>query len=111
MMHEASHIFATTDHDHSFFTDHEEIDYSSLEAMAGHSHEALEALKELLEANQQSNQDSEAALNFQFDKHLSIIADFEVKVFSICTIKKQWVYIPLQPKWCPNSFLPPPKSV
>jgi len=57
-LHEVSHVLAPKTHHHNFASDHEAIDYSSLEAMAGHSHEALEALKELLKANQPDEQES-----------------------------------------------------
>ena len=111
VLHEASHMLAPKTHHHSFLADHEEVDYSSLEAMAGHSHEALEALKELLEANQEDDENSRAPFDFKFDKHLSADDNFEIKPTEILTTKNQWAYFSMKTKWCPNQHLPPPKSV
>ena len=111
LFHEASHIFAPKTHHHNFSSDHVGVDYSSLEAMAGHSHEALEVLKVLLENNSQSEHDTGTTPDFKLNKHLPIAIDFVIQQTPIDNVKKQWAYLFGQSKWSPTQQLPPPKNV
>ncbi|TXK07358.1 hypothetical protein [Flagellimonas aequoris] len=91
-LHEVSHFMGPKTHHHSFFAEQEEVDYSSLEAMAGHSHEALEALKELLQANQQDEQESQDTISFKFDKHFVERQDIVFGHILSTNTKTHWVY-------------------
>ena len=91
-LHEVSHFMGPKTHHHSFLAEHEEVDYSSLEAMAGHSHEALEALKELLNTNQQDEQESKNTNVFKFDKHIAEKHDIAINHITFHIAKKHWLY-------------------
>ena len=60
--------------------------------MAGHSHEALEALKELLQANQQDEQESQDTISFKFDKHFVENQDIVFEHILSTNTKTHWVY-------------------
>lgn len=109
-LHEVSHIWIPKSHHHSFTSDHEAVDYSSLEAMAGHSHEALEALKDLLGANQQDEQDSKDKISLKLDKHFVeetyLTSEINFLVFAI----NNWVYQDKVFSWCHSVTTPPPQN-
>lgn len=91
-LHEVSHIMGPKIHHHNFASDHEAIDYAPLEAMAGHSHEALEALKGLLEANQPNEPESKGEIGIELDKHLLEEVHFvHEKVFAMVR-NNNWEY-------------------
>lgn len=108
-LHEVSHVMAPKTHQHNFASDHEAIDYSSLEAMAGHSHEALEALKDLLEANQPDEQESKGDFSLKLDKHFieetHITPEISTSIFS----KSDWSYQNITSFWCQGVTTPPPQ--
>ena len=108
-LHEVSHIMAPKSHHHNFASDHEAIDYSSLEAMAGHSHEALEALKDLLQANQTDGQESKDDVSFKLDKHFiqetHILPEISLSIIS----KSDWAYQSITSFWHQGVSTPPPQ--
>ena len=108
-LHEVSHLMSSKTHHHTFASDHETIDYSSLEAMAGHSHEALEALKDLLEANQQDEQESKDDISLKLDKHFGeethIVSEIRTSIIS----KSDWAYQNITSFWCQGVTTPPPQ--
>lgn len=115
VLHEASHALDAGTHQHggeghhSFFTDHQTIDYSSLEAMAGHSHETLEALKALLQATESEKQESKDEFSFKLDKHL---VDEVIITSGINTVpigNRNWAYQSMTSFWCQNITTPPPQ--
>ena len=109
-LHEVSHVMTPNTHNHSFLSDHEAIDYSSLEAMAGHSHEELEILKDLLQVNQQDKGEPKVETSFKLDKH--IVKETNVK-FKINTSEDgniHKIYQDVTPFWCPNVSTPPPQN-
>lgn len=70
LLHETSHLLGTQSHHHSFLN-HEDTEYANLEALAGHSHETLEALKEMLGIDLTDDQEPEPAIHFEFDEHIT----------------------------------------
>jgi hypothetical protein len=108
-LHEVSHILSPKMHHHNFASDHEAINYSSLEAMAGHSHEALETLKDLLEANQPDEQESKDKISLKLDKHFVE----ETRIASEIAIRpigqSNWGYQTLTSLWCQQLTTPPPQ--
>lgn len=108
-LHEVSHVMAPKTHHHNFASDHEAIDYSSLEAMAGHSHEALEALKDLLEANQPDEHESKDNISLKLDKHIveenQIASEINTSIIS----KSDWTYQRQTSFWCQGVTTPPPQ--
>lgn len=108
-LHEVSHAFTTKAHHHSFALDHEAIDYSSLEAMSGHSHEALEALKELLEANQPDEQESKDEISFKLDKHLIEETRVTSELTTLPLQNREWVYQSKSSFWFQSVITPPPQ--
>ncbi len=109
-LHEVSHIFATKTHHHGFASNHEAIDYySSLEAMAGHSHEALEALKELLEANQPDEQESKDEISLKLDKHFVEEGKITTQIYTVPVVNNHWAYQNLTSFWCQGVTTPPPE--
>ncbi|MEY8780282.1 hypothetical protein AB9K32_07625 [Allomuricauda sp. XS_ASV26] len=108
-LHEAAHIWAPETHYHGFASDHETIDYSSLDAMAGHSHEALEALKELLVANQPDKQESKGDFSLKLDKHFFEDAQRTLKLHSWTVNRGHWAYIDLTSLWSQGITTPPPQ--
>gem|GEM_PF-5004868 len=109
-LHEVSHFMGPKTHHHSFFAE-EEVDYSSLEAMAGHSHEALEALKELLNANQQDEHESKNTVVFKFDKHVVEKHDIAIDHITFHTAKKHWLYHNMTSVGYLGITTPPPRLV
>ncbi|MBO0324321.1 hypothetical protein J0X14_18580 [Muricauda sp. CAU 1633] len=109
-LHEVSHAFTKKTHHHGFASDHETIDYSSLEAMAGHSHEALEVLKDLLEANRPHEQESKDEISFKLDKHLAekTGATPETPITLPVGIRN-WAYQNLTSFWFQSVTTPPPQ--
>ena len=110
VLHEVSHLLAPKTHHHGFFTDHEAVDYSPLEAMAGHSHEALEDLKNLLEANYPDEKGVEGLSGFKFHKHFQTQSDFEIFVTSFKDKKAKWFFFSTESNGFPQTHLPPPKN-
>ncbi|MBO0331284.1 hypothetical protein [[Muricauda] lutisoli] len=108
-LHEVSHIVSPETNHHHFATDREAIDYSSLEAMAGHSHEALEALKELLEAHQPDEQESKDGISFKLDKHVSEEISLQHEIGLLPVGNNNWAYQSITPFWCQNVTTPPPQ--
>ncbi|RUA11224.1 MAG: hypothetical protein DSY83_16920 [Flavobacteriia bacterium] len=108
-LHEASHLFVPKTHHHSFASDHEAIDYSSLEAMAGHSHEALEALKDLLEANQPDEQGSKGGISLKLDKHFVQEARSTSEEKTLPVSDSNWVYQCITSFWSQSVTTPPPR--
>lgn len=116
VLHEASHALDAGTHQHggegyhNFFTDHQTIDYSSLEAMAGHSHEALEALKDLLEANQPDEQESKDEVTFTLDKHFVEETRIASEIYVLRAGNGNWAYQDITPFWYQGVITPPPKN-
>ncbi|MEC8832738.1 MAG: hypothetical protein VX772_10295 [Bacteroidota bacterium] len=108
-LHEVSHVLAPKTHHHNFASDHEAIDYSSLEAMAGHSHEALEALKELLEANQPDKQESKDEISLKLDKHFAEETIMTPKLITSPILDSNWAYQCLTSFWYRSITTPPPQ--
>ncbi|GLU42846.1 hypothetical protein Musp01_04700 [Muricauda sp. NBRC 101325] len=108
-LHELSHVLSSKTHQHGFASDHEEIDYSSLEAMAGHSHEALEAIKELLQANEPDEQESQDDINLKLDKHISEEISVNSKIVVETIRKGNWAYQNMTSFWCLSVDFPPPQ--
>ncbi|MFC4218898.1 hypothetical protein [Flagellimonas marina] len=108
-LHEVSHIIGPKTHHHSFTNDHEDIDYSSLEAMAGHSHEALEALKELLKVNEPDEQESKDDISLKLDKHLSDETTVDSKIITLPISYDNWAYQSMTSFWCLSVISPPPQ--
>lgn len=116
VLHEASHALDAGTHQHGneghhgFFADHQTIDYSSLEAMAGHSHEALEALKDLLEANQSDGQQSKDEVLFTLDKHFVKETSIPSAIYTLQVNNRNWKYQGITSFWCQSVTTPPPKN-
>ncbi|NDV17278.1 hypothetical protein GO009_14735 [Muricauda sp. TY007] len=108
-LHEVSHVLAPKTHHHNFTSDHEAIDYSSLEAMAGHSHEALEALKQLLEANQSNEQESKDDISFKLDKHFVEETHVSTEIKTLPITERNWVYRSSTSFWDVGVTTPPPQ--
>lgn len=108
-LHEVSHIMSPKTHHHGFASDHESIDYSSLEAMAGHSHEALEALKDLLEANKPDEQKSKDGISLKLDKHFVQEARSTSEVKTLPVSDSNWVYQCITSFWSQSVTTPPPR--
>lgn len=108
-LHEVSHVLAPKTHHHNFVSDHEAIDYSSLEAMAGHSHETLEALKELLEANQPDEQESKNDVSLKLDKHLVEEPHISSEIYTSPLFKNHWACQSLISFWYRSVTTPPPQ--
>jgi len=96
-------------HHHTFASDHETIDYSSLEAMAGHSHEALEALKDLLEANQQDEQKSKDDISLKLDKHFVEEIQIVPEINTLIDSNRLRTYQNITSFWCQGVTTPPPQ--
>jgi hypothetical protein len=108
-LHEVSHMMAPKSHHHNFASDHKAIDYSSLEAMAGHSHEALEALKDLLEANPTDEQESKDDIILKLDKHFLEEIHIPSNGYASITSKSEWAYQNITSFWCQVVSTPPPQ--
>ena len=108
-LHEVSHILAPKSHHHNFTSGHEAIDYSSLEAMVGHSHEALEALKDLLVANQKDKQESKDDFSLKLDKHVVEETHVPSKIDTSIASKSDWAYQRKTSFWCEGVSTPPPQ--
>ncbi|MDC6384002.1 hypothetical protein D2V93_16560 [Flagellimonas taeanensis] len=108
-LHEVSHFWGPKTHQHSFFAGHEAVDYSSLEAMAGHSHEALEVLKTLLEANQPDDQQSTDDIQLQLDKHFVDEVGVVFQMFPIAIANEHWVRPNSFFSWSQGVTTPPPQ--
>lgn len=108
-LHEVSHILVAKTHHHNFTSDHEIIDYSSLEAMAGHSHEGLEALKELLEANQPDEQESNDDTRLKLDKHFPEKISLQHEIHWLPVGNNNWTFQGRTPLWCQSVTTPPPQ--
>ncbi|MBD0778368.1 hypothetical protein HPE56_11240 [Maribacter sp. ANRC-HE7] len=109
-LHEVSHIIGPKIHHHNFASSHERMDYSSLEAMAGHSHEALEALKQLLEANQQDEQESNSETNLKLDKHIVEESYFVSERTATVVQYDNWEYKSVNSFWYEGVRTPPPQN-
>ncbi|MDC6387487.1 hypothetical protein PP182_02250 [Maribacter sp. PR1] len=109
--HEVSHILAPKTHSHSYAFGHEIVNYGSLKGMAGHSHNALKELKELLEANKKDKEEPKSTPDFKIDKHIS--EELVVKNMYSFPIdeKTRWNYHLMSFFWYPNINTPPPKCV
>jgi len=66
-LHGISHSLDSSAHHHSYMDGHGQR--SSLEAMSGHSHQALEELRELLQLDNNQDHGAPEGLDFQLDKH------------------------------------------
>ncbi|GAB4512059.1 MAG: hypothetical protein Tsb004_17360 [Allomuricauda sp.] len=91
-LHEVSHSLSPRTHHHNFTSDHKAIDYSSLEAMAGHSHEALEALKELLQDSPSDKQEMPENKNIKLDKHFTVASRTESNLQELEVKNVCWGY-------------------
>lgn len=110
-IHEVSHIFAPKAHSHSYAFGHEIVNYSSLEGMAGHSHEALKELKELLEANKPGKKEDEVVSNLKIDKHITTGFSLKINRSFLVERKSNWNYN-LQSFLCyPSINTPPPQHI
>ncbi|MDC6361588.1 MULTISPECIES: hypothetical protein [Flavobacteriaceae] len=115
VLHEASHALDAGTHQHgneehhSFFANHQTVDYSSLGAMAGHSHEALEALKDLLEANQPDEKESKDEILFKLDKHFSEETRITSEINTLQVNDRNWAYQGITSFWSLSVITPPPK--
>lgn len=109
-LHEVSHIWSPSTHHHNFVSDHEAVDYSSLEAMAGHSHEALEALKELLDANQPDEQEPKDKISLKLDKHLAEGTHLTSEINFLAIAINNWAYRDKVFSWCHRVTTPPPQN-
>ncbi len=110
-LHEVSHLFAPKTHSHSYAFGPEIVNYASLEGMAGHSHEALKELKELLEANKPSKKEDEIASKLKIDKHIT--KDFALKINHGFLVKRKtnWNYNLRSFLWYPSINIPPPQHI
>ncbi|WP_159076440.1 hypothetical protein [Flagellimonas amoyensis] len=108
-MHEVSHFWGPKTHQHGFFAEHEAVDYSSLEAMAGHSHEALEALKALLEANQPDDQQSSDEIHLKLDKHFVDDVGIVFQMVPTAMANDHWVRPNSFFSWFQGVTTPPPQ--
>lgn len=72
--HEVSHwLFPQTQH-HTFL-DHSALDVATLQALAGHSHDTLQALEELLMAESNKDQSLDTTFQFELDKHITVFRE------------------------------------
>ncbi|MHA7832482.1 MAG: hypothetical protein ACX93O_15410 [Flagellimonas sp.] len=108
-LHEVSHLMSPKTHHHTFASDHEAIDYSSLEAMAGHSHEALEALKDLLQGNQSDEQESKDDISLKLDKHFGEETHIVPEISTSIIRKSDWAYQKKASFWHQGINTPPPQ--
>jgi hypothetical protein len=108
-LHEVSHSWSEQSHHHSFNSDHEAIDYTSLEAMAGHSHEALEALKELLQDSPSDKQEMPENKNLKLDKHFTVASRTESNLQWLKATNVCWVHQDGTPAWYQTVNTPPPQ--
>ncbi|WP_421808094.1 hypothetical protein [Flagellimonas sp.] len=108
-LHEVSHSWSEQSHHHSFTSDHKAIDYSSLEAMAGHSHEALEALKELLQDSPSDKQEKPENKNLKLDKHFTVASRTESNLQCLKAKNVCWVYQDGSLAWYQMVNTPPPQ--
>lgn len=109
-LHEVSHSWSEQSHHHSFTSDHKAIDYSSLEAMAGHSHEALEALKELLQHSPSDKQEMPENKNLKLDKHFTVASRTESNLQELEVKNVCWGYQDGALAWYQTVNTPPPQS-
>ncbi|MDE3742632.1 hypothetical protein [Maribacter polysaccharolyticus] len=109
-LHGVSHIMGPKTHQHYFAFGHEAIDYAALEGMAGHSHEALEALKELLEANQPDEQESKGELSLKLDKHLVKDANCPLGTNIPIVRNNNWKNQSVNTIWHLGVSTPPPQN-
>jgi len=108
-LHEVSHVMAPKTHHHNFASDHEAIDYSSLEAMAGHSHEALDALKDLLQASQPDEQESKDDISLKLNKHFIEETHISPEISLSIISKSDWAYQKKVSFWHQGVNTPPPQ--
>lgn len=109
-LHEVSHIIGPKIHHHDFVSGHEQLGHSSLEAMAGHSHEALEALKQLLEANQPDEQESKGEIGLKLDKHIVEESYFVSELITTVVRCDNWEYKNVDSFWYKGVNTPPPQN-
>jgi hypothetical protein len=109
-LHQVSHFASSGDHSHGFFSDHSEIDYSSIESMAVHSHMTLDEFKDLLFLNDSEDKDVEDSPSFKFQKHYSEPNPFALFSGYMSDSKKQWFYCASLAKGYARRSLPPPKN-
>ena len=109
-LHEVSHILTPSTHHHNFVSDHEAVDYSSLEAMAGHSHEALEALKDLLDANQPDEQEPKDKISLKLDKHFVEETHLASEINFLAIAINNWAYQDKTFSCCHSVTTPPPQN-
>ena len=109
-LHEVSHSWSEQSHHHSFTSDHKAIDYSSLEAMAGHSHEALEALKELLQDSPSDKQEMPENKNLKLDKHFTVASSTESNLQDLIAKNVCWVLQDGALAWYQMVNTPPPQQ-
>lgn len=110
-LHEVSHILAPKTHSHSYAFGHEIVNYNSLKGMAGHSHDALKELKELLETNKKHKEESESIIDLKIDKHISEEPSVKNRYSFPFDEKTRWNYHLGSFLWYPNIKTPPPKFV
>ncbi|MFN3137853.1 MAG: hypothetical protein ACE37L_09215 [Allomuricauda sp.] len=108
-LHEVSHALSPRTHHHNFTSDHKAIDYSSLEAMAGHSHEALEALKELLQHSPSDKQEKPENKNLKLDKHFTVASRTESNLQELEVKNVCWGYQDGSLAWYQTVNTPPPQ--
>lgn len=111
MLHEISHIVAPKTHSHTFVFGHEIVDYSSLKGMAGHSHEALQELKDLLEANNPKKDDTKNTFSEKLDKHLTEKVTLKVPAGTSFESRTSWHYQGNYHFKYSNQESPPPQYI
>ncbi|MCK0160843.1 hypothetical protein [Allomuricauda sp. F6463D] len=109
-LHEVSHVLTPSTHHHNFASDHETTDYASLKAMAGHSHEGLEALKDLLKANHSDEQDSKDKISLTLDKHFVEKTHLTSEINFLVSAINNWAYQDKIFSWCHSVTTPPPQN-
>ena len=108
VLHETSHMVAPQSHHHSF-TDHRDADHATLKALAGHSHETLELLKDLLEVQTDDDQEQEQPFHFQLDRHVPEKSDLALNRFSDIESAPPGMPISLTSLWADAIPTPPPQ--
>jgi len=77
--------------------------------MAGHSHEALEALKDLLQASQPDEQESKDDISLKLNKHFIEEAHISPEIKTLPITDHNWVYQSITSFWHQGVSTPPPQ--
>ena len=108
VLHETSHLVSSQSHTHSFM-EHRTADRATLEALAGHSHETLELLKDLLEAQSDGDQEQEQPFHFKLDRHVPEKTDIALYSYSEIESAPPGRLISLTSLWAGAIPTPPPQ--